>query len=277
MEAGTGDPSSLGHLIEGNSITGRVSHGIHMEGNGSQEYPKATTARIVNNRIYDINSSAYSGSENHYSIGIILQHNSICTNNRIENVHFYGIKSAGDTIISENSIINVAAQSGIRSNYGHSLIKGNIIEHVGNYGIKNGYIVSDNYIYDSRYGIDGAHTMTGNYIEEATTGIIVNQHDAILGNNHIIDCSYAAMDISNDNDLTITGNIIENCGSSHAIRLSNAQNCVLTGNRIFDCSYSICEQNGADYNIIISNNCRGNDHAIQTSGANTVTAYNIDS
>ena len=92
-----------------------------------------------------------------------------------------------------------------------------------------------------------------------------------------IDCSYAAINIDNNDDLTITGNIIENCGTSHAIRLSSAENCVITGNRIFNCVYSIKEQNGADYNIIVANNCRGNTHGIETIGGNTVQGYNIDS
>lgn len=272
LESGTGLSPPKNCIIDGNIITGEISHGIHMEGSN-----KANNCTITNNHIFDLNSTAYLAADNHYSIGIFLQNNSICSNNRIENVHYYGIMSFGDTIISDNIIKNVAAKSGIRSNSGHAVIKGNIIEHVGLYAVKGGYIVSDNYIYDAVTGIDDAHIMTVNFIEECTTGIIVNQNGAIIGDNRILDCSYAAIDAGGNNDITITGNIIENCGTSHAIRLSTAENCVVTGNRIFDCGYSIREENGADYNIIVTNNCRGNVHSIETIGENTVKEHNIDS
>lgn len=116
MEAGTGDPSSLGHLIEGNTITGRVSHGIHMEGKGSQSYFKASTTRIINNRIYDFNSSAYEQTDPGYGQAIRLVENSSAINNYIGNSPDHAIVSAGNnTIISLNIIETVQSDHAIKT------------------------------------------------------------------------------------------------------------------------------------------------------------------
>ena len=58
FEAGTDLSPPKNCIIDGNIITGEVSHGIHMEGSN-----KANNCTIINNHVFDLNSTAYPVSE----------------------------------------------------------------------------------------------------------------------------------------------------------------------------------------------------------------------
>lgn len=271
MEAATGFPPTKWNIVDGNEITGEVSHGIHMEG-----ATKSCNTTIINNHIHDLNSTAFVASEDHWSVGIITQNNSICSNNRIENVQQYGIQTTGDTTISGNVIKNIDGAAAIRSWNGRTVIDGNVIINAGIYGIKNGYIVSNNIIINPiDTGIADAETINSNYIKDCAVGIGGSLSNAIISSNTIIAYSYTAIDLGSDEDVIITSNNMQD--GITAIRLSSAKRCIVSGNRVSGSTYSVREQINADYNVIDSNIFIGNSNSMTIIGTNTVIDNNIDS
>lgn len=175
-------PVSHGHLIDGNYFTGRMGIGISMEGGGD-----SGECTLVNNRMWDMNSTAYQpfGS---YSDGIIVSNDSFASHNWIHNMHYAGIRISGNnTVISENEIDGVQHYDGIRvssSFINHDIcIQGNIIKNINANGIKfagglktNNCTIANNFISFCDTGIEEPagclwNIIIGNNVHDCTTDI----------------------------------------------------------------------------------------------------------
>lgn len=211
MEAGTTDPTSRGHLIDGNTITGRVSHGIHMEGKGGQLYYKASTTRIVNNRIYDCNSTAYESTDPGYGKGILLSENSSAINNYIRNSPDHAIEVDGNNTLLEDNIIDTVQNAHAIRTTGNAYST----QIIGN-------VINDT---------DG-----GNAIHlDGTAGYL-----AIIDNNQIIDIEEDGI-TSGVRTLIATGNNFENIGGISIEIASGTLNATISENefRNNDGTYAI--------------------------------------
>jgi len=125
-------------IIEGNKITGNIGHGIHME------YKRSNNCTIINNSIYNINSTAYIQTESHYSKGIILANNSICSKNVIRNIQYCGIAGYGNCVITDNIVTNIDGKGiscGSNSVSSNVTLFRNILSNtsIGIYIDKNGF------------------------------------------------------------------------------------------------------------------------------------------
>ena len=271
LEASTGEPSSKGHILDGNIITGRISHGIHMEWVGGQNYPKSSNCTITNNRIFDLNSTAYFTPDNHYSIGMVISENTTVSNNYIRNVEEAGIVARGNGIILSNNYIyditgKAYASRGIRTQYGavveiignwiencvddgiklegtFNSVTGNTLKNIGDVGVVIGTdcIISGNYFYDmGNIAIEGVlykSKITGNYIVGSlgTAAIYVVYDNTTISGNTIINSTayhiYAIASSTPRTSLIISDNLCYN-GASHGIFVKNFDYVVISDNLI---------------------------------------------
>ena len=280
------------NIADGNIITGSVACGVYMEGSGYSH-----NCTIVNNIIYDINSTAYEVSESWFSKGIIMQTDTVCSNNHIIDTWDTGIHATGDTIISNNFIDDVGYSTsgyGIRHNTGYCGIIGNEISNTASRAISGGStfeLVSNNYIYNS--GSTAVHLcdiITSNVIDTAslgvnrgvvislnnmtgvTNGVVVSDWASVVGNT--IDCQTRGIDTDTKSNCSISNNIISaSGGSSEGIILDSSNNCTLTAN-IISANKGIYEAGTSDWNIIGLNNCLDCTTPIDINGANTINTTN---
>ena len=210
IEAGSGLKPSNNHTIDGNRITGRTSHGIHMEWNGTTDALKSENCLIINNIIWDCNSTAYTVA-NDYGIGILVSEGSICRNNRITNAPKYAIEVCGnDTKIIENYIDTIQVYSGIYVTnqwyYSTTEIKDNIIERTNGKGIH----VADK--------TQVAHII-GNIIRETgDAAIYCGAEESFINDNDLIDIPDVGIEmISPNRNLTASHNYFNNIDGSYAI------------------------------------------------------------
>ena len=305
FESGTSGSYANYNVADGNIITGVVAIGIYMENS------RSGNGTIINNHIYNINSTAYQNNASICNAGILAMNNSIVSNNRIETVYNNGIQTRNDCIVSDNIIKNIwgtgvdgaeKAGHGIYADYGDCIITGNYIDTVrdcGIYGPNGNQYVSDNYITGygyigvykceeiknnkilngGDYGIHTSTNMQGNYIYIVRLeGIKPISAHAIISNNIITNVTLASglgIDVlaASHND-TINGNIIT--GFAYGISLYQAQNCTLTGNRVYGCTNGIDERDVANYNIAVGNNCKGCTDGVDVDGSGSVNQHNLE-
>ena len=227
MEAASGYPSSKYHIIDGNEMTGRMGGGVYMEGTGSQNYMKSSNTTIVNNYVHDISSTAYAVPASSYSIGIIVTENSTCSNNRVVNVHKYGIEVLGNnSIISNNIIDDVELYDGIYVTFGTPTCKvtitGNIITNVLRSGINIGQDTYQAIVHDNVIRTCGDN---GIVISMPATGYIS------ISGNFIYDIVAVGIEITNCNS-TITGNYLEDIRGSYGIY--TAASAIIKDNELHD-------------------------------------------
>jgi len=176
VEGSEANPASF-NIIDGNIITGDIGHGIHCED------AKSDNVTIINNHIYDLNSTAYVVSASHWSKGITSDAiDTVCSNNVISGVQLAGI-SVKNGIVSNNIVTDIEEDGIISSSSGKTIIDGNIVKRAGDNSIQvahgdNAYsTISNNEIYDSGdEGIQcyGNVTISNNYVENSgRTGISV--------------------------------------------------------------------------------------------------------
>jgi len=99
-----------------------------------------------------------------------------------------------------------------------------------------------------------------------------------ISNNAIYSCTNYGIYLTQSNDNIINGNYIIYAISYDGIYFySQCTNNIVTGNRITSCKYGIHEKDStSDYNIITSNNCRGNSTGgILTYGTHDIVANNL--
>lgn len=305
MEANTSSPSSKNHLIDGNTITGRIGFGIAMEGYGSQNYVKASNCTIVNNDISDLDSPAYFDVGNPETTGngtgIGITENSTCSNNKIRNVDMYGIIIIGNNTDLSNNIINgVTKFYGIRAstkatkvtisggsvmntnddginiagNCHIAIIIGVLLENIGQSGIvSTADRTSISTCTFTNIGNIGVEIGTGANNVTITGG---NEFDGIVG---------AAIYIIPGAEGVITSNFIYNANygidtfgswftislneitscTLDGIKLHNSKNHTLIGNIIKECSDGI-EMDDSFNNTLIGNRIHGCNYGIIETG-----------
>lgn len=305
FESGSANYRSDYCIADGNIITGVCAFGIYMEGS-----ERSGNGTIVNNFIYNINSTAYQGV-GVYTAGILAMNNSIVSNNRIQTVYMNGIYAKYNCIITGNNIKNVwgtgadgveGAGHGIYHDYGKAIISNNWINIVRDCGIygPNGYqYVSDNIIKDYGYigvykceeiknnkimngGDYGVHTtndIQGNYIYVFRLEGIkpINPYSVISGNtiSNVTLSSGIGIDIlAAAHNSTINGNVIT--GVKYAISLYDAKNITVTGNKCYSCTNGIDERGTCTYTIAVANNCKGCTDGVDVAGTGSINQHNLE-
>ena len=274
------------NIISNNEITGTTSHGVHEEkGSGISHNNK-----IINNYIHDLNSTAYVSSTSHWSKGIILGNNSICSGNTIEHIQDDAIDAWGNCTITNNIITNITDGRGIEfgelNGYAVAVITNNRIKYTGGEGIgivyssdiRNNVTVCNNILRE--IGLDGIASQasgvySNNYLENIDRYGIYNggsNRYITVGNNIIINSKYAIHTgagyysacgnnikkseygiFSNSKNATYVGNFIEDI-TYDGIRLhASESNTVITGNHIHGANRGI-RQNSETASGLISNN-----------------------
>jgi parallel beta-helix repeat protein len=305
FESGTSGSYANYNIADGNIITGNVAIGVYME-NG-----RSGNGTIINNQIYNINSTAYQNNASICNAGILAQNNSIVSNNRIDTVYQMGIQSRNDVIITGNNIKNIhgtgvdgveGAGHGIYADYGTSIISDNKIENVrdcGIYGTNGNQYVSDNIIKGygyigvykceivknnkiingGDYGIHTSNDMQENYIYIVRLeGIKPINPCSIISDNTITNITLSngfGIDIlAAAHNCTVNGNIIT--GFKYAISLYDARNTTLTGNRCYTCTNGIDERGTSTYTLCVANNCKTCTDGIDVDGAGSVNEHNLE-
>jgi len=295
VEAQTNQPSSSYHIIDGNIMTGDMAGGVYMEGAAGQDYSKASNCTIINNIIYDINSTAYVVSESYWSIGMIVQENSIVSNNVIDNAQKYGILSKGDNNKFYGNTIKNTQMTGVRIDSNATIFSGNhILDNLGTYALlieQNDVIVSGNeiinssgyfiYAYDS-VGAKSNLGITNNILKDGNShGVWVKDYDYVVISDNIIDgvlAARAGIHFEDGSNTTITGNVIKDDAvpydATDGIDLDVAVDCIVSGNSVSGFTDGIDEHGASDYNIIIGNNFRWNTNGVNVAVNNNNITLN---
>lgn len=180
---------------------------------------------------------------------------------------------------TSNDIYNVVISDNIIKNNGSGgTFRGIYLFHdsTSTYALTN-VIIKGNQIYDDQA------TPTQN--DGIFCGEYLNKGVQIIGNYVAGHAGYGIRCFTPES--VIANNVIKNndrgaAGVGGLLIEDNVTDIVVTGNRIYDDQttktqdYGIQEDTGADYNIIVANNCRGNAvTSISTVGVNDVVANNI--
>jgi len=206
-------------IIDGNTITGETSHGIHCENN------KCNNITIINNYIHDLNSTAYVG---HWSRGIVSgAKDIICSDNVVEDIQEYGIYFHSGTI-KGNIVRNIHDDDGIyTSAYADVIIKDNTVENIGDIGIHpyhsgdSNATVNNNRVYNTTNEgiyVGGNGTVNWNYVEKTSgagihLGAVSGKRITAIGNQIINTTSYGVQ-TGADIVVNFIGNTINNVGGS---------------------------------------------------------------
>jgi len=278
FESITAERPSMNNLAENNEVTGVIAYGLYMEGKG-----KSKNCTFRNNHVHDIDSEAYSETNNMAGEGIIMTEGSICEDNIFENIlnpNFSGIHAVGDVTIQRNTIRNIGyfgiwhhfdntfltGNATIKDNileniHGESAIRGetncvetlsnNTITNAAKYGIRSCNIMTNNHIYGAITGISRGITINDNDVENCTIGITPSVGADVL-NNNVKHCSYRGIQATLDN-MNINDNTVEDGGET-GIQLDSASQCSVLRNTVFGSRlYEIAESGSADYNDVSYN------------------------
>lgn len=282
-------------IADGNIISGRISVGINME------FSKSSDCEIINNQIYNLNSTAYFADLHTYGNGIFVSgENNTVSNNVIRNMWGYGISIEnvrGSTTVSGNVIYNLSCAT-----YGYGIgcdttggarndnvtVTGNILRNIKSlWGIRYCRIVTDNIVEGvsaatAYLGILGGDVISNNRISYFTLGIQPSARARVIG-NYISNVPSAGTGgiycPSSTGNVSIIGNYVSTSGMDGII-LSSCNNCQVIGNTVtgaITTRYAISSTGTANYNVFSGNIMYGNSHNMIIVGANNVnvSGHNI--
>jgi parallel beta-helix repeat protein len=273
-------------IIDGNYITGEIGHGIHME--------FAANCTIINNIIYDLNSTAFHGYDgaNAYSSGILMTTGTLCENNMVDHVNYRGIGSQGNCTVVNNYVKDVESVVGILASAG-DIVSNNIVTgglYIPSVGIKSrgSATITNNIVTATgtkKYSIGinantGSNVVSDNTVSNALVGIRLDANtNSSVDSNRIQNAPGVGLLASQSDHCTVTGNTLTNV--TKGIQLYKTHNSTVFSNILSTTSpvakSSIYEELApCNYNQIFGNNINGcKVKNIITIGANTSYGFNV--